>query len=109
MQLLIPSVEKPPCPNSTACRNTPSGMARAARRPVWSPPGAIEPVGNAAGGCAAAADLEWMQTARVFLIDAYEPPFATRLEFDARALIETMDFGPEKYTLGCVTPLPDLE
>src|SRR5215472_309616 len=46
---------------------------------------------GAAGGCVAAADLEWMQTARVFLIDAYEPPFATRLEFDARALIETMD------------------
>lgn len=33
---------------------------------------------------------EWMQTARVFLIDAYEPPFATRLEFDAEALAETM-------------------
>jgi hypothetical protein len=33
---------------------------------------------------------EWMQTARVFLIDAYEPPFATRLEFDAQALVETM-------------------
>lgn len=32
----------------------------------------------------------WMQTARVFLIDAYEPPFATRLEYDAQALAATM-------------------
>ncbi len=40
---------------------------------------------------AAAVDFDWMKTARVFLIDAYEPPFATRLEYDARALIETMD------------------
>src|SRR5512139_3800730 len=39
---------------------------------------------------AAAAGLEWMQTARVFLIDAYEPPFAPRLEYDAEALAETM-------------------
>jgi hypothetical protein len=39
---------------------------------------------------AAAADIGWMQTARVFLIDAYEPPFATKLEFDAKALAETM-------------------
>ena len=31
-----------------------------------------------------------MQTARVFLIDAYEPPFAAKLEFDAEALAETM-------------------
>ena len=37
-----------------------------------------------------AADLDWMQTARVFLIDAYEPPFAAKLEFDAKALAETM-------------------
>lgn len=36
------------------------------------------------------ADFEWMQTARVFLIDAYEPPFATRLEYDANALARTM-------------------
>ena len=27
---------------------------------------------------ATAADFGWMQTARVFLIDAYEPPFATQ-------------------------------
>lgn len=39
---------------------------------------------------ALAADIGWMQTARVFLIDAYEPPFATRLEYDAKALAETM-------------------
>lgn len=36
------------------------------------------------------AEFDWMQTARVFLIDAYEPPFATRLEYDAKALSETM-------------------
>lgn len=36
------------------------------------------------------ADFGWMQTARVFLIDAYEPPFAPRLEYDARALADTM-------------------
>jgi hypothetical protein len=39
---------------------------------------------------APAADAGWMQTARVFLIDAYEPPFATRLEYDADALADTM-------------------
>src|SRR5512133_639675 len=33
---------------------------------------------------------DWMQTARVFLVDAYEPPFTPRLEFDARALADTM-------------------
>ena len=37
------------------------------------------------------ADFSWMQTARVFLIDAYEPPFATRLEYDAKAVAETME------------------
>jgi hypothetical protein len=37
-----------------------------------------------------AADLSWMQAARVFLIDAYEPPFAVRLEYDAEALADTM-------------------
>lgn len=41
-------------------------------------------------GAALAADFDWIQTARVFLIDAYEPPFATKLEFDAKALAETM-------------------
>jgi hypothetical protein len=42
------------------------------------------------GGLAAGAGFEWMQTARVFLIDAYEPPFAPRLEYDAEALADTM-------------------
>ncbi len=41
-------------------------------------------------GFAGAADYGWMQTARVFLIDAYEPPFAVKLEYDAKALAETM-------------------
>jgi hypothetical protein len=36
------------------------------------------------------ANIGWMRTARVFLIDAYEPPFATVLEYDAGALAETM-------------------
>jgi hypothetical protein len=33
---------------------------------------------------------EWLQTARVFLIDAYYPPMAPELEFNAEALAETM-------------------
>ena len=33
---------------------------------------------------------DWMQTARVFLIDAYEPPFVVGLEYDATALADTM-------------------
>ena len=33
---------------------------------------------------------DWLQTARVFLIDAYYPPMAPELEFDAEALAETM-------------------
>ena len=37
-----------------------------------------------------AGNAGWMQTARIFLIDAYEPPFAVRLEYDANALAETM-------------------
>jgi hypothetical protein len=37
-----------------------------------------------------AADLNWIQTARVFLIDAYQPPFAPKLEYDAEALARTM-------------------
>lgn len=41
-------------------------------------------------GQTGSAGFEWMQTARVFLIDAYEPPFAPRLEFDAEALAATM-------------------
>jgi hypothetical protein len=42
-----------------------------------------------AGGANASAP-EWFQTARVFLIDAYEPPFAPGLEYDAEALAATM-------------------
>jgi hypothetical protein len=37
-----------------------------------------------------AANLNWIQTARVFLIDAYQPPFAPKLEYDAEALARTM-------------------
>ena len=37
-----------------------------------------------------ATDLNWIQTARVFLIDAYQPPFAPKLEYDAEALARTM-------------------
>ncbi|MCZ2075745.1 MAG: hypothetical protein LC130_12195 [Bryobacterales bacterium] len=37
-----------------------------------------------------AAGSEWLRIARVFLIDAYEPPFAVKLEYDAEALAETM-------------------
>ncbi len=36
------------------------------------------------------ADVNWVRTARVFLIDAYQPPFIPRLEFDADALARTM-------------------
>lgn len=37
-----------------------------------------------------ATDLKWIQTSRVFLIDAYQPPFAPKLEYDAEALVKTM-------------------
>jgi len=37
-----------------------------------------------------AADLDWIQAARVFLIDAYQPPLAPKLEYDAEALARTM-------------------
>jgi hypothetical protein len=33
---------------------------------------------------------DWLQTARVFLLDAYQPPFAPELEYDAEAVAETM-------------------
>jgi hypothetical protein len=39
---------------------------------------------------ARAADSDWVQTARVFLIDAYVPPFTPHLEFDAEAIAQTM-------------------
>jgi putative glycosyl hydrolase-like family 6 (GHL6) protein len=32
----------------------------------------------------------WIQTARIFLIDAYQPPFAPELEYDAKAVVKTM-------------------
>ena len=34
--------------------------------------------------------FDWVGTASVFLIDAYQPPFAHKLEFDAETLVETM-------------------
>ncbi len=33
----------------------------------------------------------WIQTARVFLMDAYQPPFAPELEYDAQTVAETME------------------
>ena len=36
------------------------------------------------------AQYGWLSTARVFLIDAYQPPFAPKLEFDAEKLAQTM-------------------
>ena len=35
-------------------------------------------------------EFRWLNTARIFLIDAYQPPFAPRLEFDAEKLAQTM-------------------
>lgn len=35
-------------------------------------------------------DVTWIRTARVFLVDAYQPPFAPELEYDAQALARTM-------------------
>jgi hypothetical protein len=32
----------------------------------------------------------WLNTARIFLVDAYYPPFAPKLEFDAEKLAQTM-------------------
>jgi len=34
--------------------------------------------------------FNWIQSARVFLLDAYQPPFAPELEYSAKALGETM-------------------
>jgi hypothetical protein len=34
--------------------------------------------------------FDWIQTARIFLMDAYQPPFAPKLEYDAGAFAETM-------------------
>lgn len=36
------------------------------------------------------AEFQWIETARAFLIDGYEPPFQPKLEFNARDLAETM-------------------
>jgi hypothetical protein len=33
---------------------------------------------------------DWLNTARIFMIDAYYPPFAPKLEFDAEKLAQTM-------------------
>ena len=45
--------------------------------------------GQALEGLSEAPD--WLQTARVFLVDAYYPPMAPEMEFDAEALAETME------------------
>lgn len=34
--------------------------------------------------------FDWIQTARIFLLDAYQPPFAPELEYEAEAFAETM-------------------
>ena len=34
---------------------------------------------------------DWLNTARIFLIDAYQPPFAPKLEFDAEKLASAME------------------
>jgi hypothetical protein len=50
---------------------------------------AVSPPVQASDGAAKVPD--WLQTARVFLIDAYYPPMAPEMEFDAEALAETME------------------
>lgn len=59
---------------------------------AWiGPSGRAEP--TPAGGCGFRAlppHMRWLQSARVFLVDAYAFPFTTDLEFDAEALAETM-------------------
>ncbi len=34
---------------------------------------------------------DWIQTARIFLLDAYQPPFKPELEFDAEKVAQTME------------------
>ena len=34
---------------------------------------------------------DWIQTARIFLLDAYQPPFKPELEFDAEKIAQTME------------------
>ena len=36
-------------------------------------------------------NFSWLQTARVFLLDAYQPPFAPELEYNPKDWIETME------------------
>lgn len=43
-----------------------------------------------AGAAKADDGFPWLRTARVFLIDAYQPPFAPKLEYDAQALAGVM-------------------
>jgi len=50
---------------------------------------AVSPRGQASDGSPEVPD--WLQTVRVFLIDAYYPPMAPEMEFDAEALAETME------------------
>lgn len=38
-----------------------------------------------------AGSYDWIQTARTFLVDAYQYPFAPRMEFDAEAIAVTME------------------
>ena len=35
-------------------------------------------------------EYPWLQSARIFMLDAYQYPFAPKLEFDAEALAELM-------------------
>ena len=51
--------------------------------------GLVSPPGYAWAGAPDVPD--WLQTARVFLIDAYYPPMAPEMEFDAEALAATME------------------
>jgi hypothetical protein len=46
--------------------------------------------GQASAESVAGGAPNWIRTARVFLMDAYQPPFAPKLEFDAGALVQTM-------------------
>lgn len=62
-------------------------MTRQFVRGICIPLGAILAVSLALQG---AAPPGWMRTARVFLFDAYQYPFAPKLEFDAEAIAKTM-------------------
>lgn len=60
--------------------------ASLARPRVW----AEEKTSAARGIRALSPQMRWLQSARVFLVDAYAFPFTPDLEFDAEALAETM-------------------